>query len=75
MAGLPVVSNDTVDQVAQQTREIGNHINVGAPKLSQVGGRDRTLISQKARSFFGRLVCNRKYVDFYGKICAPQKEA
>jgi glycosyltransferase involved in cell wall biosynthesis len=75
MAGLPVVSNDTVDQVAQQTREIGNHISVDAPKLSQVGGRDRTLISQKARSFFGRLVCNRKYVDFYGKICGPQKEA
>lgn len=68
MTGLPVLSNDTVEQVKTQSRNFGNLVHANAESLERRTDEDRHLISQKATLFYGRKSGNSIYHELYHSL-------
>lgn len=68
MTGLPVISNDTVEQVKIQSRKFGNWLHADTQVLERRTDEDRHLISQKATLFYGRKSGNSIYHELYRSL-------
>jgi len=70
MTGLPVVSNDTIDQVQECSKAFGNFHPESSTEIVSLTCEQRRCVSKKAKEFFGRNLRNSDYLLMYTSMIA-----
>jgi hypothetical protein len=73
LTGLPVIHNNTIDQVSRVAKALGLGRALGdIDRLVKLDGDDRSQAALQAHAFYSRRVANRLYLELYSKVVKEQ---